>query len=350
MTRVSPPSCPDVARVLLLFAACACHSPPGEAPGGASGTPGAAARPGAAAVSSQAPATANPSGALAAPGVTAANPSGAPAAPGVTAASPARAESPAAGPGCRVMSLRGTARRAGAPLLAGERLEARPAVELGPATALQLVHTATARAWSLAGPARFIACEGGAEEVVLALGALRAQPGAGVRPGAEVWVGTPFGSLRYMDANAEVTVSAASLRVRVDAGQVWFTALDASAPERSVSGTQTFTGKRYRLSRERATERCGEDAASAETRARALLASSTRPLGERAAEHVRARQRARASCLAAVAATLAAERAEPAEPKAAASPSADVQAGYSALARFDQMWRGIPEPASPGPR
>jgi hypothetical protein len=248
------------------------------------------------------------------------------------------------------MSVRGTARRAGVPLLAGERLDARPAVELGTDTGLQLVHTATARAWSLSGPARFIPCEAGAEEVVLALGALRAQPGAGARPGAEVWVGTPFGSLRYLDASAEITASATSLRVRVDAGQVWFTALDASAAERSVSGTQTFTGKRYRLSRERATQRCGEDAASAEARARELLAGSTRPLGERAAEHVRARQRARASCLAAVAATLAAEPAASAEPASAASPSADVQAGYSALARYDQMWRGIPEPASPGPR
>lgn len=232
------------------------------------------------------------------------------------------------------MSLSGLVRRGDVPLRAGDLLSQQRAVELESAASLQLVHTASGRQWTLRGPARFFACDGGAEEIVLAYGRLRTEPGSGVRPGAEVWVGTPYGSARYSDARAELDVSSARLEIQVATGSVWFSALGGGA-ERELSGTTvTVSPPAERLTRE-ATSRCEGDASAAEARARSLLTPSTEPLGARAAEHVRARQRAHASCSSALARVLAA---------ASTGAAVEAQAGYSALARAERRWRGVPAP------
>jgi hypothetical protein len=236
------------------------------------------------------------------------------------------------------MRVTGDVRRAGAPLAAGARLDGPPALELAPKATLHLVHTSSTRQWVVSGPARLVACAGGAEELSLARGSLRVAPGAGVRPGAEVWIGTPFGSLRYADAQAEISADARALTLRIASGEVWFAPLGGSTNEeqRLAPGSTRLEAAPYRLPSERAIERCGRDAELAQSRAQALLGPLSRPLGQLAAEHVRARQRAHASCASAQAATLA------------QAPARDHEAGFAALARYDQLWRAVP--AAPAPR
>jgi len=254
----------------------------------------------------------------------------------------ARAPAPTSGASCRVMSVSGSAQREGVPLRAGDTLDRLQAVELGAASTLHLVHTASARQWTLTGPARAFACERGAEEIVLALGTLRTEPGSGVRPGAEVWVGTPFGSLRYSDARAELQVTPEALRVRVSGGSVWLTPLGGKATERELTGgTSTYPARPYRLASAAATAGCDGAARAAEALATELLAPSTEPLGARARQHVRARQRAHASCSSALAALLA--------DGAGGEHDLHAQAGYSALASSDRRWRSVPERSTPPP-
>ena len=57
--------------------------------------------------------------------------------------------------------------------------------------------------------------------IALALGELTSSVGAGARPGAEVHVFTPFGTLRYGDATLRLQVDRARFSVDVDAGDVW---------------------------------------------------------------------------------------------------------------------------------
>jgi hypothetical protein len=245
------------------------------------------------------------------------------------------------GASCRVMRVSGAAQREGVPLRAGDTLDRQQAVELGAGSTLHLVHTVSARQWTLTGPARAFACERGAEELVLARGTLRTEPGSGVRPGAEVWVGTPFGSLRYSDARAELEVTPEALRVHVSRGSVWLSPLGDEPTERELTaGTTTHPARPYGLASAAATARCESAARAAEALATALLSPSSAPLGARAREHVRARQRAHASCSSALATLLAGD--------AGGAQDARTQAGYSALAAADRLWRGVPV-ASPSP-
>ncbi|HTV20964.1 MAG TPA: hypothetical protein VMG12_19900 [Polyangiaceae bacterium] len=257
---------------------------------------------------------------------------------------PAAAQPPAPVPvsrvACRVMSVSGSAQHAGASLAVGATLDRQEPVELGAGSTLHLVHTVSSRQWTLTGPARLFACDRGEEEIVLARGTLRTEPGSGVRPGAEVWVGTPFGSLRYSDARAELAVTDEALRVRVSAGSVWFAPAggEALAERELTTGTATFPARPYRATSAQATAGCERAASAAEALATALLSPSAEPLGARAREHVRARQRAHASCSSALAALLASD--------GGATPDERSQAGYSALARSDRQWRGVPDRAA----
>jgi hypothetical protein len=242
---------------------------------------------------------------------------------------------PGAAGSCRVMSVSKDVQRAGAPLRAGELLDAQQRLELGDGAALHLVHTASARQWTLSGPARAFACEGGAEEIVLARGALRTEPGSGVRPGAEVWVGTPFGTLRYADARADIRVAREALQVEVSSGSLWFSPLDDEAGERELqAGSTTFPARRYRPASAAALARCERAASAAEALARTLRSDALQALGARAREHVRARQRAHAACSGALAALLAGDD--------GAGQSEQSRAGYSALASYDRQWRAVP--------
>ena len=130
---------------------------------------------------------------------------------------------------CRVMALRGTATsrpRWGPPPVpsagggsGGGTFDAEPTslrqsellpegrlIELESGAALTVQATVSTREITLVGPGLAEACPGGEEAIRLSYGKVTAFPGGGVRPGAEVWVATPLGVVRFNDANLEVTV------------------------------------------------------------------------------------------------------------------------------------------------
>ncbi len=228
-------------------------------------------------------------------------------------ASVAQASAPVAATpagGCRVMSVKGGARWD-----TGSRVEKRAWVasarwiELDAGAALHLKHAESAREWTLEGPAKFVACPGGNEEIVLAGGTLHSGVGAGVRPGAEVLVGTPFGTLRYADARVELRVAPAELSLSVYAGEAWLSSAAPTGADARVAGSRPLRRNRAeRLSAGNARTACGGAAEEAEQQAKALLVASPEPLGARAAAQVRARQRAASVCARAAAAVLQQER------------------------------------------
>ena len=153
------------------------------------------------------------------------------AATGATALAPDAGVFPAATRrACRVMALRGTATsrpRLGAPPApsagggwGGGTFDAQPTslgrsellpegglIELESGASLTVQATVSTREITLVGPALAEACPGGEEAIRLSYGKVTAFPGGGVRPGAEVWVATPLGVVRFNDANLEVTVA-----------------------------------------------------------------------------------------------------------------------------------------------
>jgi hypothetical protein len=204
------------------------------------------------------------------------------------------------------MSVKGAARwDTGAPVEKRTWVAAARWLELDPGAGLHLKHAESGREWTLEGPAKVLACPGGNEEIVLAGGTLRSEAGSGVRPGAEVLVGTPFGTLRYADARVELRVSSAELSVMLHSGEVWLSSAGTTPGDaRVVVSKPLKRGRAERLDASAARKACGVAAQDAEQLALALLMASSEPLGARAATQVRARQRAASVCAGAAAAVL----------------------------------------------
>jgi hypothetical protein len=230
---------------------------------------------------------------------------------------------------CRVMSISGPAHLgSGRPLTHGERLAGNEAIELDAGSALHFKHTSSGREWTIRGPARLVPCVEGEEEIILALGSLRAELGAGVRPGAEVLVGTPFGSVRYAHAQAELVVSERALELTASAGEVWLEGAE-SAPELRVSGS-IRKKQAERLQPATAVESCARAAADSEKRAESLVSAGESGLGQRAALHVRARKLARARCASATATVLQ------------LAPPSELAAKLRELDGYRRTWRRVP--------
>jgi hypothetical protein len=152
---------------------------------------------------------------------------------------------------CRVMALRGTATtrprfaeqgprpdggtgwegglgvdaHAPRPLAVSDLLPEGGLLDLGPDTELTVQATVSTREITLVGPATAEACPGGDEAMRLSRGTVTAFPGGGVRPGADVWIATPLGVVRFSDAKIDIAVSgpnAERLAVAVIAGLATF--------------------------------------------------------------------------------------------------------------------------------
>ncbi|HEU4583031.1 MAG TPA: hypothetical protein VFS67_32450 [Polyangiaceae bacterium] len=296
---------------LVVLLAPACNGAPASAPGGAAGA--AAAAP-AAHASVEAP-------------------------PRVPAPLPA-APAPAGPLGCRVVSATGSAARdSGNAVRAGDRFVGSDWLELGKGSSLHLKHGASGREWTLSGPARVLPCVDGQEELIVAEGKLRTEAGAGVRPGAQVLIGTPFGSLRYADASAELEISSEALKLRVSAGDTWLSPAPGVAGGRAGQpGAETHTlgsqtaqrGKRDRLAAAVAVAACQQAAQRSEALAQSLRAPATPRFGQLAAEHVRARELAHASCASATAAVLQQEE------------GSERTARLAELAGYRELWQRVP--------
>jgi hypothetical protein len=244
---------------------------------------------------------------------------------------------PAMRDGCRVMSVAGDVRSdSGEPLRKGGQLVGEQALTLPPESMLQLKHGVSAREWRIVGPARVLACLGGEEEIVLARGRLHSEAGAGVRPGAEVLIGTPFGSIHYADARADLVVSERQLQLTVSVGEAWLAPLDSEpGAEARVQSSRPVTRRpTRRASGVAALASCARAAAAAERQAQAVLQPSDEPLGQRAAAHLRARQRARASCASATASVLARAGAD------------ELVARLRELEHWRRVWQHVPSPKS----
>jgi hypothetical protein len=248
---------------------------------------------------------------------------------------------------CRALRVHGDVQFAsGEALAAMSPVDGERWIRLGPTAELVLRHSVSARELSLRGPGEMLPCRGGEEQVLIESGALKSAPGTGVRPGAEVWIGTPFGTARYGDAAAEVTVAKAHWKVAVQSGIVW-TDPPLAPQGRAAPGGQLASspaGKRDgRLgSEERATGTGTPNPGALLVACQALaekakaaadgVASGGPGLGERAAAQLLLRRRARSACLAAAAAA----------PRAT---SAGARARLEDQVRAaDRLWEHVPAP------
>jgi hypothetical protein len=232
--------------------------------------------------------------------------------------------------GCRVMTVSGVAKSAGgASLKKGELLAGERWLELEPGASLRLKHTASGREVSFDGPGRLLPSVAGEEDLVVGLGTLHIQGHSGVRPGAQVVVGTPFGSVRYVDAQATLRVEPQVLSLTEASGMLTYVPPTPDAEPLRVA-LPAWRREQTPANAEAALGACTELADAAAARARELLTQNNDALGQRAAEHVRARQRARLSCATAMASALQLPGDEA------------VQAALGRVAELDARWRGIP--------
>ena len=216
----------------------------------------------------------------------------------------------------------------GAPVAAMDAIAGKSWFELSAGARLAVRHGPSSREFELVGPGRALPCRDGLEQVLLAEGQFASSPGAGVRPGAEMWVVTPFGALRYGDAALTLHVDKAALALRLASGRVATEAEAGNAP-RSFLGPipekrltkATATAERVR--------RCETAAKEARSLADQLLGAS-RELGKLAAQQMESRRRARAECLVAEAAL---DRVKDAAEKTRLSDQ---------LTAANQLWQAVP--------
>jgi hypothetical protein len=292
---------------------------------------------------------------------------------------------------CRAMSLRGDARltlpspgtaRAGAGsadpsawrwLKTGELVPDGAIISLGDGGTLTVQATVSTREMTIVGPATAEVCPGGDEAVRMSRGKATSFPGAGVRPGAEVWVATPLGVVRFNEAQIEIDVPGADaerLRVTVVTGQATYVpangvtivpagepdagrSAEPSAGQNAAAGAKGTAegllalspGTTLEASRPKATPArwqrdlvaaCARRASAAREAGQKVAAAgrSNRPaLADFAAAHVQARQLARAACESARAAGV--------------MPTAQYDAAIRAdLDRADESWKALPPTSS----
>lgn len=203
---------------------------------------------------------------------------------------------------CRAMKVSGVVTPDGAgPLKRGAELDGERWLTLKDGASIVVRHAQSSREYALSGPGRARPCHSGHEEVLLASGELKATAGGGVRPGAFVTIATPWGTLRY--GNADLTIRAASqaAEVLVNAGTVW---VEPSVGAKR-SGEAKLTGPKAKglleatpeHSPEALVRTCELSAKAAEDKAEALVRAPNRAgIGAEAAQHVRLRSAARNSC------------------------------------------------------
>lgn len=262
-------------------------------------------------------------------------------------------------------------------LKVGDLVDSEAWLDLGEAGRLSLKHTQTGREWTVRGPAWLRACIDGQESVWLSAGELSIGTGAGVRPGAQVVISTPHGSVRWGDAALSVKVSPKQTAVSVSAGRAWLTPtlqtkLSGDA-ELGAKGSAKLVAegsveKRTQL----LVEACEADATLAERLARELLgagkpapaaagdgapsppasAASAAPpkklgLGELARDQAAARGKARGSCAAAWASVGAVDSLAAGKP--AADPTSATAAYAGRLRKAEAAWRHVPFGGAPQP-
>jgi hypothetical protein len=173
---------------------------------------------------------------------------------------------------------------------------------LGDGSKLVAKDPRTARETTFVGPSRLRACVDGAEESWVAEGAFESSTGAGELPGAEEWVVTPHGVVRYAAARVRVDVRPSGTTATIGTGVafVW-------PPQRADAGADAEGWQRVEGGGAVQIPRGGDaDASSALARCTAL-ARRTQSLTEAllsggadagvVREQVTSRRVARAACV-----------------------------------------------------
>ena len=250
-------------------------------------------------------------------------------------------------PSCRALAVVGTATVDGAPIVTGTVLDGEHWVELDAGASVALRHSLTSRELRLLGPGLVLPCRHGAEQVLLAQGRLQTSQNLGVRPGAEVLIATPLGTIRYGDAAIDVELGSKGLHLRVKQGEAWLDPQAAGVrpfknPLRSADEVALPPGK---IGPTALAEACAAAAEVAAESARRVLGTAapeparTPPgpepsLGERAAAQIRDRSGARAACSMAAAAA-----------GSVLDPAAR-QSLWASIAHSDELWQSVPRAIS----
>ncbi len=246
-------------------------------------------------------------------------------------------------PGCRVLTLTGDVKTKSGPVPNGGVIYGTEWIELAKGSEISVRHTVSTRELTLRGPGVALPCLGGEEEVLLTEGVVETTAGAGARPGAEVIVFTPLGSVSFGDAQLTIRASKTKVEVKSGKGEAWIRpakAVTRQGPEKlgGAGAKAVLTGaSRFEV----LIEDCEAAAGAAESLARAVLAPAATDggtLGDRAAAHLVARRAARGACGAARAA-------------AHGEPDADRRAGHEGrVATADRRWQSLGTPGAPAPK
>ena len=248
---------------------------------------------------------------------------------GATATAPSPHPADSAGPRktplCRAIAVTGPVRRAGtfsvpdAGVVSAGDLAGTDFIDLGPGSRLSIKNGETSREAVFEGTGSVKVCVGGQEEMWLPVGSFNSVAGAGESPGAEQWIVTPHGVIRYASARLHATVGVANADVTLASGSASVfpidnayrkPAADAGASDAGRGGVlikptggdgwialpagQTVAMTARRSTSQIVTE-CEEVAKAARDLA-AGIASRDAALGEAAPMHVQLRQKARAVC------------------------------------------------------
>jgi hypothetical protein len=250
---------------------------------------------------------------------------------------------------CRALSVKGKVSLVGVPhpLTTGAALDGLAWLEVEKDAELSVRHVTSARELRIVGPALVLPCSDGEEQVLVVRGRVVTSAGPGARPGAQVLIASPFGEIRYGNAQLDVRVSAVKAEAKAESGEAWVEPAKGAhrtGPEHLEKAKQkaTLSGK---TDAQTLVDECREAASDAARRARAVLApaapadaaSDGGALGERARAHVEARQRARGACAVARAAVRRSESTK------------DRDRQEMLIRRAESLWRAVPrrEPAPP---
>jgi len=253
---------------------------------------------------------------------------------------PQPARAPRKPPTCRALAVTGKVLAGARTVSVGTAVDGKTWLTLEKGASVSFRHSVSAREVTLVGPAEALPCVEGEEDFLLGTGGLKSSAGPGARPGAQVTVYTPFGTVSYGDARIDVQASKASAEVAVTHGEAWaipVAGATRTGPDvvRAPKGKASLRGAPKPAA---LVEDCEKQAQMAEGLANAVLHPTPGPdagtLGERAAAHMRARRAARGACWCARAA-------------AALAPDATRRALEKRLDRAEQQWRAVGSAAKP---
>jgi hypothetical protein len=221
---------------------------------------------------------------------------------------------------CRVVVGSGTLEETGEKLGPRAPLDGKRFVSLAEGERLSLRHERTSREFTLNGPGRFLPCFQGEEQLLAVRGSVTSPVGIGTHAGGEVVLATPFGVVKYADAELLAIVTEERLSLAVKAGEATFVPQVAELDSKKPPAPRVLRGPKGALAITKAVDaklavaqcRTAGDASRALSkppRATAPTPSARASLGSWAVSSFEARRKARIAC--ALARTASANLSEP---------------------------------------